>query len=67
VLKPRIYAKAGIPWYWVVDLTGRQMHVFSRPFGDRYLDHSVLSVGDMVSVTLDGQSAGTVPVSDLLP
>ena len=29
--KQRAYAKAGIPEYWVVDLAGRQLHVFRKP------------------------------------
>jgi Uma2 family endonuclease len=31
VLKQRIYADAGIPWYWLVDLRGRALEVYSQP------------------------------------
>jgi Uma2 family endonuclease len=35
-IKPRIYAGAGIPDYWVIDLLNRRGIVFTDPAGDRY-------------------------------
>jgi Uma2 family endonuclease len=35
-VKPRIYANAGIPLYWVVDLDGRRAVVHSEPRQDGY-------------------------------
>jgi Uma2 family endonuclease len=35
-VKPRIYANAGIPRYWVIDLDGRRAVVHSEPATDGY-------------------------------
>jgi Uma2 family endonuclease len=35
-VKPRIYANAGIPRYWVIDLDGRRAIVHSEPAQDEY-------------------------------
>jgi Uma2 family endonuclease len=35
-VKPRIYANAGIPRYWVIDLDGRRAVVHSEPAQDEY-------------------------------
>jgi Uma2 family endonuclease len=35
-VKPRIYAQAGIPLYWVIDVDRRRAVVHSRPSGDGY-------------------------------
>ena len=40
--KQRAYAKAGIPEYWVIDLAGRQVHVFRKPTRAGYGDARVL-------------------------
>ena len=40
--KQRAYAKAGIPEYWVIDLAGRQVHVFRKPTRAGYSDARVL-------------------------
>ena len=40
--KQRAYAKAGIPEYWVIDLAGRQVHVFRKPSRAGYSDARVL-------------------------
>ena len=40
--KQRAYAKAGIPEYWVIDLTGRQVHIFRKPARAGYSDARVL-------------------------
>jgi len=41
--KARIYAAAGAPVYWVVDLERRQVEVFTAPTPDGYHRHEVLS------------------------
>lgn len=40
--KQRAYAKAGLPEYWVIDLNGRQLHVFRQPTPTGYADAQVL-------------------------
>ncbi|MEM6330735.1 MAG: Uma2 family endonuclease [Planctomycetota bacterium] len=40
--KARIYARGGVPEYWVVDIPGRKLHVHRRPEGDAYTAVSVV-------------------------
>jgi Uma2 family endonuclease len=35
-VKPELYAAAGVPDYWVVDLAAKRVHVFREPGGDGY-------------------------------
>jgi Uma2 family endonuclease len=35
-VKPRIYAQAGVPLYWVIDIEGRRAIVHSEPGADSY-------------------------------
>ncbi len=46
--KQRAYAKAGIPEYWVVDLTGKQLHVFRKPAAIGYANVQVLDDTDEI-------------------
>jgi Uma2 family endonuclease len=49
--KQRAYAKAGIPEYWVVDLTGKQLHVFRKPATIGYANVQVLDDTDEIEST----------------
>ena len=49
--KQRAYAKAGIPEYWVVDLAGRQLHVFRKPAAIGYAQVQVLDENDEIQST----------------
>ncbi len=42
-LKAPLYAQAGIPEYWIVDLTQQQVIVQTQPQGDRYRSIQVFS------------------------
>jgi Uma2 family endonuclease len=42
------YARAAIPEYWVVDVEGRALHVFTRPENGDYAEHSVYVPGERV-------------------
>ena len=35
-IKPPLYAGAGIPEYWIVDVQGREIEVLTNPSGSRY-------------------------------
>lgn len=69
--KGRIYARAGVPVYWIVNLGDGQIEVYSDPapaanppaYRTR-TDHKPI---DAVPITLDGQPAGTIPAAELLP
>ncbi len=69
--KKRIYATAGIPVYWIVNLVDRQIEVFTGPSGpdDRpdYETREIFSAGHEVPVVLDGREVGRIAVRELLP
>ncbi|MBV9400067.1 MAG: Uma2 family endonuclease [Bryobacterales bacterium] len=67
ILKRRIYASAGIPVYWVLDLNRRRLEVFSDPKGDNYSRCTMYESHQRIEVVLDGSPAGTILLSDLLP
>jgi Uma2 family endonuclease len=69
--KKRIYARAGIPTYWIVNLVNRQIEVFTQPSGDvespDYFQREVFVPTQDVGVVLDGREIGRLPVKDMLP
>jgi hypothetical protein len=38
-VKLRLYARAGIPEYWIVDANAETLEVYGVPSGERYTDH----------------------------
>jgi Uma2 family endonuclease len=69
--KKRIYAAAGIPYYWIVNLIDGQVEVHAQPSGRGeqadFAAHQVYRRSDRIPVVLDGAEAGTIAVDDLLP
>jgi Uma2 family endonuclease len=69
--KKRLYASAGIPVFWIVNLAERQVEVFTHPSGrcqrPDYAVQEVYQAGQAVPVVLDGQRQGQIAVDDLLP
>jgi len=69
--KGRIYARAGITCYWIVNLVDRQVEVYSAPSGPAaspaYAQRQDLHTGDDIPLTLDGIVAASIPVRELLP
>jgi Uma2 family endonuclease len=47
--KRRMYARAGIPDYWIVDLIADRIEVYRDPVGSRYRSVTLLRRGDAVS------------------
>lgn len=45
--KQRIYAAAGIPEYWVIDLQASELIVFRQPEGDHYQSRAVFTDGEI--------------------
>ncbi|MEJ7825809.1 MAG: Uma2 family endonuclease [Solirubrobacteraceae bacterium] len=62
--KAAIYAAAGIPEYWVLDLDRRRLVVHRDPAGDRYETVDALTDDDTVTAT--GLPL-TVAIADLMP
>ncbi|MDJ0599147.1 MAG: Uma2 family endonuclease [Crocosphaera sp.] len=40
--KAKVYAKAEITDYWVLDLTNRQLYIFRQPFQGEYQQKTIL-------------------------
>ena len=69
--KGRIYARANIVCYWIVNLDDRRIEVHTQPSGPcdapAYASVKNCAPGDAVPLVLDGTTVATIPVSDLLP
>lgn len=63
--KRDLYARAGIPEYWIIDLPHRTVEVYRNPVQGKYQEHSVLKDSD--SITASVLSGVCIPVRDLLP
>jgi len=48
-IKDKLYAGAGIPDYWVLDLKNRQLHIFRNPTPAGYTSHLILTEPNQVS------------------
>jgi Uma2 family endonuclease len=68
--KARIYARGGIPCYWIANLVDQRIEVHAQPSGPPHLTYGSFQTyqpGDAVPLVLDGAPVGTIPVADLLP
>jgi Uma2 family endonuclease len=70
--KAELYATAGVPECWVLDVSGRQLHVFREPVSLQpesdaaaYRMHLILGSTDRVSP--QAAPSASIQVSDLLP
>ena len=65
-----LYARAGIPSYWVVDVAGRRILTHGEPRivegRGEYARVETYRSGDTLPLTLDGVEAARVPFDDLL-
>jgi Uma2 family endonuclease len=70
-IKKRIYARARIPVYWVVNLIDRRLEVYTEPSGltrqPTYRAQRSYGIGDEVPVWLGEDEIGRIPVQQLLP
>lgn len=69
--KQRIYARAGIAVYWIVNLIDRQVEVYTSPQAALdepcYASRTDYQEDDSVPVVVRSQEIGRVAVADLLP
>jgi Uma2 family endonuclease len=67
----RIYARAGIATYWLINLVEDRVEVFTDPTGPdaspRYRQTRILARGDALALEIAGQAIGELAVADLLP
>jgi Uma2 family endonuclease len=69
-LKKSIYAQAGIPCYWLVNLVERRIEEYTEPVAGENADYRQrrnYSGDDEIALVLVGQQIANVPVGDLLP
>lgn len=68
--KGRIYARAGVPVYWVVNVVDKLIEVYTRPGGPAdapaYGQRDDYPPGTAVPVVLDGVTVGMVAVADVV-
>lgn len=60
-VKLPLYAKAGMPEVWVVDLVRDRVHVFRKPSGEGYGERQTLEEGELEALGLK------IPVKEVLP
>jgi Uma2 family endonuclease len=69
--KARIYARAAIPYYWVLNLLDSQLEVFNNPSGPvpmpGYQEQRVYRSDDKVNLVIGLDDLGTIRVGDLIP
>ena len=70
-LKKTIYAQAGIPCYWLVNLIDRRIEEYTEPtvIGENadYRQRRDYSGDDEIALVLDGRQVAMVAMRDLLP
>jgi len=71
-VKADLYAAAGIPAYWIVNVSQRQVEAFGEPaespgtrFGQRYQTRRILRLGDVVACPWSPEDL--IPVSEFFP
>lgn len=58
--KLRLYARNGVPEYWVADVNGREIIRFHAPAGEAYIERATFAFGDPVpSATIEGLTVDT--------
>lgn len=68
--KKRIYARAGVTEYWILNLVDRQVEVHTQPSAADVPDYQgrrVVSAEGELRVVIDGRDFGRLKVKDLLP
>jgi Uma2 family endonuclease len=61
------YARAGIPYCWIINLECSRVEVYSQPASRRYRTRQEFGESDAVPVIIDCTQYGTIPVSEILP
>jgi Uma2 family endonuclease len=69
--KTRIYARANIPCYWIINLVDQRIELYTQPSGPSavpaYGAFQTYQPGDTIPLMLDGNVVANLAVADLLP
>jgi Uma2 family endonuclease len=67
--KQRIYAAAGIPIYWILNLNDRRLEVHTKPVPNekRYEEKLIYDADSLVPFVIEGEEIAQLAVKDLLP
>src|SRR5699024_8044571 len=69
-IKKRVYARAGVPVYWIVNLLDRHIEVYAEPYGAadtfdyRHVDNYGLAAE--VPLNIEGRMVGLIPIAAIL-
>lgn len=70
-IKNQVYARAGIPVYWIVNLQERRIEIYTNPSGPvevpDYRRHEDYAAGSEVPLIIEGREVGRISVAALLP
>jgi Uma2 family endonuclease len=70
-VKGRIYARAGLPVYWIINLIDAVVEVHRDPTGPgpvpAYRTREVFGLGDSIPLAVGGQDLGAIAVRALIP
>src|SRR5262249_30418397 len=70
-LKKRIYARAGIPVYWIINLIENQIEVYTGPGGEAeapdYQQRQDYFLDDEIPVIIEGREVGCLAAREILP
>jgi Uma2 family endonuclease len=70
-IKVRLYARARVPIYWIINLPGSRVEVYTEPTGPgrtpRFRQRRYHGVAKTLPLILDGREIAQIPVRDLLP
>jgi Uma2 family endonuclease len=65
--KASLYAEAGVPQYWVVNLPDERVEAYSALAGPTYTSVVHYAAGQDVPLVLAGVTVASIPAADLLP
>jgi len=69
--KGRIYSRAGILCYWIVNLVDRRLEVYTNPVGSTedatYASSAIYGPRESAPLILDGTQVATIAITDILP
>jgi hypothetical protein len=63
----KVYARARIPIYWIINLIDRQVEVYTQPADNCYQHRQDFAPDQFVPVVIEDREVGRILVSDIVP